>query len=83
VVLVNRAWVDTSAFDRYRLIDVAPDEPGAANALRVGDTIVMPNAFPATADLLRREGFSVATLDMAELMKAESGVTCSSLLFDA
>ena len=82
-VLVNRAWVDTSPFSDYRLIDVAADEPGAANALWVGQTIVMPNAYPATAAILRREGFPVVELDMTELMKAESGVTCSSLLFEA
>ncbi len=82
-VLVNRAWVDTSSFADYRLIDVAASEPGAANALLVGETIIMPSAYPATAAILRREGFPVIELDMTELMKAESGVTCSSLLFHA
>jgi dimethylargininase len=80
-ILINRSWVDTSRFSNYRLIDVAEAEPGAANALNIGETIVMPNAFPQTAEILRREGFRVAELDMTELMKAESGVTCSSLLF--
>lgn len=81
-VLLNRRWADTSLFGGYRLIDVAPEEPGAANALYIGNTVVMPDAFPATAALLRREGFQVAELDMTELMKAESGVTCSSLVFE-
>ena len=80
-ILINRSGADTEAFSAYRLIDVAKDEPAAANALNIGDTIVMPNAFPKTAAILRREGFKVAELDMTELMKAESGVTCSSLLF--
>jgi dimethylargininase len=81
-VLVNREWVDTAGFAHYRLIDVAESEPGAANALRVGETIVMPNAYPETAGLLRQEGFRVVELEMTELMKAESGVTCSSLVFE-
>jgi dimethylargininase len=80
-ILINRDWVDTSLLARYKLIDVADSEPGAANALRVGETIVMPDAYPATAAILRDAGFPVVTLDMTELMKAESGVTCSSLLF--
>jgi dimethylargininase len=80
-VLVNRAWVDTAPFAHFRLIEVAETEPGAANALRVGETVVMPNAYPATASILRREGFRVVELEMTELMKAESGVTCSSLVF--
>ncbi len=80
-ILLNRAWVDAAQFSGYRLIDVAPNEPGAANALYVGQTIVMPDAFPSTAAILRENGFPVIELDMRELMKAESGVTCSSLLF--
>jgi len=80
-ILINRDWVDMALLARYRLIDVADSEPGAANALRVGDTVVMPNAYPATASILRAAGFQVVTLDMTEMMKAESGVTCSSLLF--
>jgi dimethylargininase len=81
-VLINPEWVDTSLFHQYRLIDVAESEPGAANALLVGGTIVMPNAFPRTAELLREKNFQVVELEMTELMKAESGVTCSSLLFE-
>lgn len=81
-MLLNREWVDTSLFGGYRLIDVAASEPGAANALAIGNTVVMPDAYPATAEILQREGFTVRALDMTELMKAESGVTCSSLLFD-
>ncbi|MGD1069516.1 MAG: arginine deiminase family protein [Bryobacteraceae bacterium] len=82
-ILINRAWVDTESLSGFRLIDVAPDEPWGANALRIADTILLPSAYPATAEELRRAGFKVRVLDLSELLKAESGVTCSSLLFDA
>lgn len=82
-IVINRDWVDTSQFANIGQIAVAQTEPGAANVLRVGDTLVMPNAYPQTAHVLRQEGYQVMELDMTELMKAESGVTCSSLLFDA
>jgi dimethylargininase len=81
-VLLNRAWLDTSLLGGYRLLDISPDEPAAANALRIGDAVLMPDAFPATAAILRAAGFNVRTLDLSELLKAESGVTCSSLIFD-
>jgi dimethylargininase len=81
-ILVNSKWVDTARFPRYKLIEVAETEPAAANALQVGNVVVMPNIFPATAARLRDRGFEVEELEMTELMKAESGVTCSSLLFD-
>jgi dimethylargininase len=80
-ILIHRSSVDASLFSKYRLIEVAETEPSAANALNIGETIVMPDAFPRTAAILRRQGFEVAELDMTELMKAESGVTCSSLIF--
>ncbi len=82
-VLVNRAWLDITALREYRLIDVAPGEESGANALRVGGTVLMPDAFPATAARLRESEFRVKALDLSELLKAESGVTCSSLLFEA
>jgi dimethylargininase len=82
-ILINRAWVDDSLLEGHRLIEVAKEEPGAANALRVGDTVLMPDAFPRTAGILRAAGFRVHELDLSELLKAESGVTCSSLVFEA
>ena len=82
-LLLNQAWVNTDPLRDYRFIDVASDEPGAANALLVNDTVVMPSAFPHTAELLREAGFRLRTVDVTELLKAESGVTCSCLLFMA
>jgi len=63
-------------------VDVAPDEPGAANVLAIDGVVVIPAAFPATAEILRGLGYNVRTLDISELMKAEAGVTCSSLIFE-
>lgn len=80
-ILANPAWIDTTHFLGYRIIPVPPDEPGAANVLRIGDTIVMPACFPKTAERLLREGLKIHTLDISELMKAEAAVTCSSVIF--
>jgi dimethylargininase len=80
-ILANRAWIDPAPLDGYRIIDVAPEEPGAANILRIGDTVLMPAAFPRTQAILEQEGFSVRPIDISELMKAEAGVTCSSVIF--
>jgi dimethylargininase len=82
-LLINQGWLNTEPLRHYRFIDVAPEEPGAANALLVNETVMMPSAFPLTAELLRKAGFKVRTVDVTELLKAESGVTCSCLLFDA
>jgi dimethylargininase len=82
-LLTNRAWFDTTHFTGYDWIDVDTSEPHAANALIVGETVIFPASFPRTRSRLETRGFHVTPLDISELQKAESGLTCSSLLFEA
>lgn len=82
-LLINRNRLDTAPLSGYQFLDVPPSEPAGANALRIHDTVLLPSAYPATADMLRRAGFPVRELDLSELLKAESGVTCSSLVFES
>jgi dimethylargininase len=79
-LLVNRAWVDVGPFADWKLIDVDPDEPFAANAVLIGDIVIHATAFPRTRARLEAHGLHVRTVDADELAKAEGGVTCCSLL---
>jgi dimethylargininase len=80
-LLANRAWFDTTPFDGQGWIDVDPAEPHAANALALAGTVIYPGSFPRTCARIAARGFHVTPLDISELQKAESGLTCSSLLF--
>jgi dimethylargininase len=80
-VLANRQWVNTDALPGLRIVDVAPDEPWAANVLTIGGIALMPAGFPGTAEIVERLGWKIRTVDISELRKAEAGVTCSSLIF--
>jgi dimethylargininase len=82
-VLANRAWMDSDGLCGLKILDVPVEEPRGANALRIGDTVLMPAAFPRTCELLERSGFRVRRVDNSELLKAEAGVTCTSLIFEA
>jgi dimethylargininase len=82
LVLINPKWVRPSAFLDVDFVDVHQDEPFAANALRIGNRIVYPTAFPRTRNLLERRGLDVRTVATGELAKAEGAVTCCSLLFE-
>ena len=82
-LLANRAWFDPAPFSGYDWIDVDPAEPHAANALALGNTIIFPSSFPRTRARVEAQGFDVTPLDISELQKAESGLTCSSLIFEA
>jgi dimethylargininase len=82
-LLVNPEWVDRSAFAGLGIIEVDPAEPHAANALRIGETVVFPAAFERTRGRLAGAGIGVVTVDVSELARAEGAVTCCSLVFEA
>jgi dimethylargininase len=82
-LLANRAWFNTEPFTGFEWIDVDPTEPHAANALALGNTIIFPESFPHTRARIEAAGFHVTQLDISELQKAESGLTCSSLIFES
>ena len=81
-LLANRNWLDPSVFQGIRMVGVPPEEPHAANVLAIGGTVLVPTAFPHTAGLIERLGWKVRLLDISELMKAEAGLTCSSILLE-
>lgn len=83
LLLVNPAWIDASIFEGFDVIEVHPDEPMAANALRLRDRIIFPSAFPRTAQRLTQRGLQVQTVDASELAKAEGAVTCCSLIVES
>jgi len=82
-LLANRAWFDPAPFSAYDWIDVDPAEPHAANALALANTVIFPASFSRTRARIEAAGFHVTPLDISELQKAESGLTCSSLIFQA
>ena len=82
-LLANRAWFDSSLLNGYEWLDVDPAEPHAGNALALGGSVIFPASFERTRARIEACGFQVISTDISELQKAESGLTCSSLLFDA
>ena len=82
-LLGNRAWFQSKRFEGFEWVDVDPGEAHAGNALTIGESIVFPASFPKTRARIEAKGFRIESLDISELQKAESGLTCSSLLFDS
>ena len=82
-VLINEAWVDAGPFEGFRRLQVPAGEPFGANILRLGETILMHAGFTETRALVEQAGFSVRAVDIGEFLKAEAGLTCMSLVFDA
>lgn len=79
-LLANPGWVDPILFGAQTVVYVHPAEPHAANALAIGDDVILPAAFPRTAERVRALGRTVLPVDVTEVGKAEGGVTCCSLI---
>jgi dimethylargininase len=82
VLLVNPDWVDAELFGALRVIAVDEREPYAANTLSIGGTTLVSAAFPSTQRRLEAAGVATRALDVSELQKAESALTCMSLLLE-
>jgi dimethylargininase len=80
LLLLNPAWVDPSVFAGCCTVAVDPTEPHAGNALALGGAVIHAQHFPRTRARLEAEGLRVHPIALTELVKAEAGVTCCSLL---
>ena len=80
ILLVNPDWVDVAAFGVARVITVDPGEPHGANTLTIAGTTLVSTAFPQTAQRLSAAGVHCLPLEVRELQKAESALTCMSLI---
>ena len=81
-VLVNPAWVPAGAFEELDALAIDPREPYAANALRVGETLVYPSHFPARTSGWSAGASTSRSRSAAKLAKAEGAVTCCSLIIE-
>ncbi len=80
VVLAWEAYRDLPLLAGLDVIVVPETEAPAANALALGETVVVPAGFPRTAAEIWHRGFRVLTVSLSEFGKADGGVTCLSLL---
>lgn len=82
-VLINPRWIDSDVFAGLRVLEVDPAEPFAANVVRAAGGVMVSIRAPRTRARLEAAGLEVTAVDQSELAKAEGGLTCCSLLFEA
>jgi dimethylargininase len=81
LLIVNPNWVVASHFGGMKAIAIDPEEPCAANVVRVGNAVLCAASAPKTGTRLERFGLDVLAVDISELAKAEGSLTCCSLIF--
>jgi len=82
-ILATARLADSGVFSDYTVVTVPAGEEAAANAVRIGDTVVLPSGYPATRQLLIDAGYSVTTVDNSEPAAIDGGLSCMSLRIPA
>jgi dimethylargininase len=78
-LVVAPALAAREALAGFRLLEVDPAEPHAANVLWVNGTLLLPAGAPRTRALLARLGLPLVELDTSEVRKMDGGLTCMSV----
>jgi dimethylargininase len=80
LLIANPDWVDVKLFGDCEVLPVAPEEPFAANTLRIGSQLLVAAGQARLSEALRHRGFKLIEVALSELQKAEGGLTCLSLI---
>lgn len=84
-LLAAAELVDVSSFDVDHVITTPPDEPHAANTLRIGRSLLFRSSFPATGRLMQEfaqaHDLMARRLDLTEFEKGDGSLTCLSIIY--
>ncbi len=78
-VFSTRRLAASGVFGGLKVLHVPVGEEGAANALRINNTVLLSNAYPRSADVLLKAGYHVRTMATDEIAKIDAGLSCMSL----
>ena len=82
-ILATARLAESGVFSDYTVVTVPAGEEAAANAVRIGDTVMLPSGYPATHQLLIDSGYSVTAVDNSEPAAIDGGLSCMSLRIPA
>lgn len=80
-IMATSRLAGEACFSGFRVLTVPSGEEPAANSIRVNDSLLIPDGFPQTADILAREGYSVVTVPVSQASLLDGGLSCMSLRF--
>jgi len=80
-IVASDRFARHGAFAGLKVVKIPPDEAYAADALAVGDVVLMAAGRHASHMQVREAGFEVVPIDVSEFEKCEGAITCLSILF--
>lgn len=78
-VVAVPALAASGVFDGLNVLATPPGEEGAANMLRVNDSVLLADGFPRTAALLAARNYDPVLLPTAQIARIDAGLSCMSL----
>ncbi len=78
-VLSTQRLAASGVFRGLRVIETAPGEEQAANALRINGDLLLAAGFPRTAETLTDAGVRIVPLAAKEIARIDAGLSCMSL----
>lgn len=78
-LIMSKRFSERDEFRKFKKITVPEGDEYSANCLFLGNKLLAPAGFPATAELLEKNGFNPDYIDMSEFRKMDGGLTCLSL----
>ncbi len=79
LILCTPALAAAAPLGGLRKLLVPQGEERAANSLRLNSTVLVGEHFPATAELLHSEGFTVVRVPVTAIGRLDAGLSCMSL----
>ncbi len=80
-LLMTSAYETLPAFAGFRRLVIPDNEAYAGNTLLINGTLVMPEGYPVTREILRQTGMPVVTIDTSEFKRMDGSLSCLSLRF--
>jgi dimethylargininase len=78
-VLSTPRLAASGVFRGLRVIETAPGEERAANALRINDAVFLSAGHPRTAEKLEKEALRLVSLPADQISRLDAGLSCMSL----
>ena len=82
LVLLAADTIHPATFDGVEVIVLPPSESHAANAVGIGDTVLIAGNSPVITAELKARGLTVVEVGTSEVRKADGALTCCSIIFD-
>ena len=80
-MLVTEIVDKMDAFKDFNRIVIDPDELYAINSMYINGTVLVPEGYPKTLQIIKDLGYPTILVDTSEFRKIDGSLTCLSLRF--